>query len=323
MCKLPVDDQKEDCAQLNGSCSHLLHLRCWREKGCCSRPKGTVDMESDLMDPLRIMGDMKEEPAEMKTPMNPFRRLFSSLSNSLDAAVDTNGTTLARRKTPVKELIANGYNAVTLVQEEPNIVPILIQEGQYTSLQLKQLGFHWELLIQGGLSENTFQVIYPILGKDFIDTFVVDLSSLLILCSKDITQIPRLMITSSDLGLKIKAADLFEAKMEPRTMVAFGFTIEQWVKDLCLQESNLSTWSNDSLRELIRHNPEEKVAFDHFFSETTVTLEAEPIEIPQTSPEHRTRPLINPQPLHHPTWRRPTQGKHKGKGPIAMSQIRQ
>lgn len=281
-------------------------------------------MESDLMDPLRIMGDTKEEDEDddANAKMGAFARIFAGFSRSLDAAVETNGTTLARRKAPVKELLANGYNAVTLVKEEPNIVPILILEGHYTSLQLKQLGFHWDILIQGGLSENTFVQVYKTLGGDFLETFVVGLSSLLALCSRDITQIPRLKISAEDLGRKVSAAELFAAKMDTKTMINFEFTIEEWAKHLRLQEKDLSEMSPDTLRDLIKHDPNEKVAFDHFFSTATFSLEPEPErepEDPKVVPVSPKRSFIDPRAIHRSSWRRPAR---PGRGPVTMRLIR-
>ena len=306
MCQLPVDNLKQDCAQLNGSCSHLLHLRCWQEKGCCSRPSGTVDMEGDIKDPLRVLQVLDEEdvddPAVVQQGTNPIRRLFSTLSRVLDASVDANGTSLARRKVPVGELTCNGYNANTLIKEDPDIVSVLILEGGYSSPQLKQLGFRWDLLIRGGMSERTFPKFYGELGSSFIETFVVDLSSLLTLCSWDITQVPSLGISSADLGRKVSAAELFTAKMDARIMTAFHFTIEQWKEDLCLTSHLLKSFTTGDLRQVVRGDAQEKVAFDHFFPDVVFSL----VDVlPEVEAPVEPAPLIDTDRIRALGWKRP------------------
>jgi hypothetical protein len=252
-------------------------------------------MEDDLSDPLGIMSSEKEEAVQEPTS-NPFTSLFARFSSSLDAAVDATGTTLARRKTPVKELLANGYNADALVREERTIVPILVLEGHYTTPQLLQLGFRWDTLLHGGMTELTFPDLYRELGASLVETFVTDLSSLLTLCSGDVTQVPRLGLTAKDLGLKVRAAGLFAAKMDGRVMAAFGYSIEQWVEDLGLTGDDARKLTADERLTLVQDDDDEKRAFDHFFPGLVA---------PDAAPEEAAPPLTE-----RGRWRRP--GKRGG-----------
>ena len=136
-------------------------------------------MDDDLSDPLGIMNpDIPKEPVPR---LNPFSNVIQSISRVLDDAVETTGATLARRKAPVKEFLAKGLNAPALVAKDSEIVPILVLEGEYTAQQLQGLGFKWETLLHGGLTEKNFGNIYGYLGTPLVTTFIGGLSDLLTL----------------------------------------------------------------------------------------------------------------------------------------------
>lgn len=291
-CNLPLFEAKEDCVQLNGSCSHLVHLGCWKTYGCCDRPEGSVDLEEILLDPHRILEPSTPDLPEVTNVFHPFARLFAGFSRTLDAAVDKNATTLARKKTPVQEMLKEGYTAPNLVKEEREIVPILILDGEYTAVQLSKLGFTWDLLIQGGLSERNFKDIYKVLGTSLIETFLKDIQSLLELCSQDIKLVPRLGISADDLGLKITAKDLSRVGMDDRTLIEFGFSVEEWATKLGLGVDQLPS-DQTMLRKFVNDDPVQKEAFDHFypsikFSLDELTDQPRP-KLPERRPEARGR----------------------------------
>jgi len=325
--------QKEDVALLNGSCSHVLHLRCWREAGsCCAPPADAVNMEDDLSDPLRIMAGTPPAQAAAAAPtMNPFAGVLSSLGRLLDDAVETTGASLARRKAPVSEFLSKGFNALGLVAKEPVIVPILVLEGEYSAQQMQGLGFVWATLLQGGLTEQNFTSIYAKLGVSLLTTFVGGLADLLVLCSDDLAQLPRLGITAADLGTKVSAGDLFEAGLTDRTLLEFGFTVEEWASALKLADARVAKLSVPTLRLFVNNDPEQKIAFDHFFPRRTFVLapdfqdedeDEDPITPPV--PQPRTQRIFEPKAVHlRPEWRIPAAAmsrmRHPPRKPFSTS----
>lgn len=144
--------------------------------------------------------------------------------------------------------------------ENPRVVPIMAEE--YKPKQLQSLGFDWELLIRGGLTVKTFPEVYRLWGSALFEVFVKDLGSLMQLCSDDISQLPGLKISVDDLSQKVLASDLIAAKLPPVCFLAMGFSVEDWVTKMKLD--NLSFLDQATIDHW-KEEGDNKIAFEHYF----------------------------------------------------------
>jgi len=258
ICSLAISEDEDDYVSLQGSCTHKLHLGCWkdRQKCHCVAPEGLLNLEENLEDPLHILS----KPPEPGPTDSSFSRLIGMFTRSIDSAVETKATNLIRQGVSITVLREQGYNARAIVLENPKVAPIMAAE--YTPKQLESLGFDWELLIRGGLTVKTFPEVYRLWGSSLFQVFVKDLDSLMQLCSGDISQLPGLNISVNDLSLKVQANDLIAAELPPVCFLALGFSVEDWVNKLkldtvaFLDQATIDHWKEEG---------DNKIAFEHYF----------------------------------------------------------
>lgn len=259
ICKLDIEEDKDDYVSLQGSCTHKLHLGCWKDSNACfcSPPQGLLSLEETINDPLQIL--TKEE--EMPPPeAGALTRLWGMFTKKIDSAVETNACNLIRQGVSVAILREKGYNAEAIVAEDPKIVPLMA--NNYSAAQMLTLGFTWKLLLRGGLTQKTFSEVYKEWGISFFEKFVSSLEDLLELCSQDISQLPDLHVSPQDLSLKLRASDLIKAGLTPVSFLQFGFSVEEWYEILGLRDisfldpATIEHWKNQEGN---------KAAFEHYF----------------------------------------------------------
>jgi hypothetical protein len=100
--------------------------------------------------------------------------------------------------------------------------------------------------------------------------------------------------------------------MDARTLLAFGFSIEEWATKLGLSSEHLKIFDQDTLMAFVKHDPSEKVVFDHFFPTVKFSLpsDQEDIEEPPVLPVARRGRRHRSQ-----VWRQPRRGA------VTMNQI--
>lgn len=260
---------------LNGSCRHKHHVRCYVETYVLN-PDKACRLCSSKIDPKLWDNPLDLKPVEETSPslLSPFRAIASFVSEKLDNSIDNSMKSLLKQNLPIATLQRKGCTPQTLIEEmDTRLFSFLLNDTQYSTKNLKTLGFTWEHYLLGGFTSlhvgKARQRFEMGLFVDMIET----LAHLNELCSNDVNIIMSLNLRPEEWKALCPpklppVAAMYQLGYRVPHLIETEFTLQEWHEIMGLDRmimQQLYKFSIEQYLEFIRFDSTHAEEFAHRF----------------------------------------------------------
>jgi hypothetical protein len=263
------------------------HLRCYVESYLLE-PDNACPLCAEARPSARLWDnplDLGEAAADSAESGAPLWAIGNLLRRGLDLSLDRSLRTLLRQGLAVPALRLKGCTPDALLKElDTRLMDVLLDETQYSAVELRDLGFDWKTYLLAGFRAAHVPKARARWGADLFRVVFVTSMHLVEFCSGDVDAMVALGLAPAEWRLltprlMAPAAILHQAGFKARHLIALNYSLRDWHEVMGLDralmkkcEFDVATYSefiqlDNKLRDEFVH----RFKFDPFVGESCET----------------------------------------------------